>query len=267
MSRPARPLPLPSLVVLFVAPSIASADPCDPVRDPIVTPLRDPYLDTQRSACLRDEAFVALAPRALIDTPGFRGVLGGDLSLGGRVVVGKAHEVSLQLRALDFAYVINAVNEVTHAGIGPLVVGTAAARGPAAIALRVELPYTRDDWATLHTSAAVEGLVATDLAPALTLHSRLTAFGMFASSEAGDTRRLAFRAGADLAWQPRKPLALQAGADLMAGWSRGFDAVLVRAGAHWAMSSAWRLRSGVALPLGGSDRTTAIVDLAVVHDL
>ena len=256
-----------ALLLLLLAPSIAAADPCDAVRDPIVTPLRDPYLDTQRSACLRDEAFVALAPRALIDTPGFHGVLGGDLSLGGRIVVGKAHEVSLQLRTLDFAYVVNAVNEVTHAGFGPLVVGTAATHGPAAIALRVELPYTRDDWATFHASAALDGLVSTDLAPALTLHGRLTALGMVASSEAGDTRRLAFRAGADLAWQPRKTLALQAGADLMAGWSQGFDAVLVRAGTQWSVSATWRLRSGVALPLGGSDRTTAIVDLAVVHAL
>lgn len=254
-------------LALLLVPSIAAADPCESVRDPIVTPLRDPYLDTQRSACVRDEVFVALAPRALIDTPGFHGVLGGDLSLGGRVVVGKVHELSIQLRALDYAYVVNAVNEVAHAGFGPIVVGTAATHGPAAIALRVELPYTRDDWATLHTSVAAEGIVSTDLAPRLTLHSRLTALGMVASSEAGSTRRLAFRAGADLAWQPRKTFAVQAGGDLMAGWAHGFDAVLVRVGTQWAMSAAWRLRSGVGVPLGGSDRTNAIVDLAVVHDL
>jgi hypothetical protein len=255
-----------ALLLLFV-PSLAAADPCEPVRDPIVTPLREPYLDAQRSACVRDELFVAIAPHALIDTPGFHGVLGGDLSLGGRLVVDQSYELSVQLRALDFAYVVNAVNEVNHAGFGPIVVGAATKRGPAAIALRLELPYTRDDWATFHSSAAVEGLFSTDLAPRWTLHSRLTALGMFASSEAGSTHRLAFRAGADLAWQPRKPIALHAGADLMAGWAHGFDAVLVRAGVHWAMWAAWRLRSGVALPLGGSDRTTAIVDLAVVHDL
>lgn len=254
-------------LALLLVPSIAAADPCEAVRDPIVTPLRDPYLDTQRSACVRDEVFFALAPRALIDTPGFHGVLGGDLSLGGRVVIGKAHELSIQLRALDYAYVVNAVNEVTHAGFGPIVVGTAATHGPAALALRLELPYTRDNWATLHTSAAVEGIVSTDLALQWTLHSRLTALGMVASSEAGSTQRLAFRAGADLAWQLRKTIAVQAGADLMAGWAHGFDAVVVRTGVHWAMWPTWRLRSGVALPLGGSDRTNAIVDLAVVHDL
>ena len=60
-------------------PSLASADPCEAVRDPVVTPVRDAYLDTQRSACLRDEAFVALAPHVLIDKPGFHGALGGDL--------------------------------------------------------------------------------------------------------------------------------------------------------------------------------------------
>jgi hypothetical protein len=253
-----------ALLLLFV-PSIAAADPCEAVRDPIVTPVRDAYLDAQRSACVRDEAFVALAPHALIDTPGFHGVLGGDLSLGGRLVVHRI-EIGVQVRAVDFAFVQNAVNKVTHTGFGPVVIGAAANQGTAAIAARLELPYTQS-FATLRTSAALEGLYSADLAPAVTLHGRLTALGMLASSEAGETHRLAFRAGADLVWLPRPSLALQAGADLMAGWAHGFDDVLARAGVHWAMTGLWRLRSGVGLPIGGSERTNAIVDVAVIHDL
>lgn len=252
-------------LLLLLVPSLAAADPCEAVRDPIVTPVRDAYLDAQRSACVRDEAFVALAPHALIDTPGFHGVLGGDLSLGGRLVV---HEIELgvQVRAVDFAFVQNAVNKVTHTGFGPVVIGAAANRGNAAIAARLELPYTQS-FATVRTSAALEGLYSADLGRTFTLHGRLTALGMVASSEAGETHRLAFRAGADLVWQPRPAVALQAGADLVAGWAHGFDDVLVRAGVHWAMTGLWRLRSGVGLPLGGSERTNAIVDVALVHDL
>lgn len=254
-----------ALLLLFV-PSVAAADPCEAVRDPIVTPVRDAYLDTQRSACVRDEAFVALAPYALIDTPGFHGVLGGDLSLGGRVVIKEAHELSVQVRAIDFAFVQNAVNKVTHTGVGPIVVGAAAHSGHAGIALRLELPYTQS-FDTFRSSAAIEGLYSADLAPAVTLHGRLTALGMAASSEAGSTHRLAFRAGADLVWQTGRTVTVQAGADLMAGWAHGFDDVLVRGGVHWALTERWRLRSGVGLPFGGTERTNMILDLAVIHDL
>jgi hypothetical protein len=252
-------------LLLLLIPSVAAADPCEAVRDPIVTPVRAAYLDAQRSACLRDEAFVALAPQALIDTPGYHGVLGGDLSIGGRLVVRKT-ELSVQLRALDYAFVQNAVNKVTHVGFGPVVIGAAANKGHATLAARLELPYTQS-LHTLRTSAALEGLYSADLGPRFTLHGRLTALGMAASSQAGDTHRLAFRAGADLVWQPRRTVALQAGADVMAGWTHGFDDVLVRAGVHWAMTGLWRLRSGVGLPFGGSERTNAIVDVAVIHDL
>jgi len=154
----------------------------------------------------------------------------------------------------------------THTGFGPVVIGAAANHGNAAIAARLELPYTQS-FATLRTSAALEGLYSADLGRVFTLHGRLTALGMFASSEAGDTHRLAFRAGADLVWQLPHAVAVQVGADLMAGWAHGFDDVLVRAGVHWAMAGLWRLRSGVGLPIGGSERTNAIVDVAVIHDL
>ena len=88
--------------------------------------------------------------------------------------------------------------------------------GNAALALRLELPYTQS-FDTVRSSAAIEGLYSADLASTLTLQGRLTALGMVASSEAGATHRLAFRAGADLVWQ-RRIVSYQAGANLMAGW-------------------------------------------------
>lgn len=261
----------------LLAPAVAAADPIDPcadkVVDPIVTPVRDVALDAQRSACMRDEVSAGLDTHALIDTPGFHGVLGGDLALGGRLVVHKAHELSIQLRVVDYEFVQNAVNKITNAGVGPIVIGGAAGKpigdtARAAIVVRVELPFTRDQMDTTRTSGELAGVVTGALGHAVTLNARLSALGMHASSLAGSTSRLALRAGTDLVWQPRATVGVQAGADLMAGWSHGFDDVLLRAGVHWAIHGGpWRLRSGIGAPVGGSERTTAVVDITLLHDL
>jgi hypothetical protein len=258
------------------APEVPAAQPdvcASAVNDPIVTPVRDVYLDGQRGACMRSELSVGLGGHALIDTPGFYGSLGGDLALTGRLVLGKAHELSAQLRVLDFAFVQNAVNKVTDAGFGPLVLGVAAGAsiGTGALATlhaRIELPYTRDEMDTLRTSGELGGAVTGRLARAWLVHVRLGGLGMFASSVAGTTRRFALRAGADLAWQLRRRVALHAGTDVMAGWDAGVDHVLVRTGVHWnPRGGAWRLRAGLGLPVAGGDRTNAVIDLAVVHGL
>jgi len=271
------------LVVLIVllAPAFAGADdahgddPCTAaVIDPVVTPVRDIDLDAQRSACMRQDVSARLLSHALIDTPGFHGVLGGDLALGGHLIIRKAHELSAQLRVVDFSFVQNAVNKVTNAGFGPLVLGAAAgnwigagARG--AIALELELPYTRDQMDTLHVSGQLAGLVTGKLADRVILHARLGTLGMYAESVAGSTHRLAFRAGTDIAWHVRARVALMGGADISAGWSHGFDHVLLRAGVHWRMTRGgdWRLRAGLGAPVGGAERTNAVLDLAVVHGL
>src|SRR5689334_15890991 len=110
-------------LVLVLAPALANAEPVaemsdDPcamaIVDPIVTPVRDAYLDAQRSACFRNELSAGLDAHALIDTPGFHGVLGGDLALGGRMIIKKAHELSVQVRVVDYEFVQNAVNKVTN---------------------------------------------------------------------------------------------------------------------------------------------------------
>jgi hypothetical protein len=247
-------------------------DPCAPaVIDPIVTPVRDVDLDAQRSACLRQDISLRLLGHALIDTPGFHGVLGGDLALAGHFLARDWLELSAQLRVVDFSFVQNAVNKVTNTGFGPLVVGAAlgtGGRSPVAVVAQLELPYTRDNMDTLRTSGQLAVVVTGRLADSLLLHGRLGALGMHAESLAGSTNRLAVRAGADVAWRLRTRLALHAGADISAGWYRGFDHVLLRAGVHWQVSASdWRLRAGLGAPVGGSERTNAVLDLAVVHGL
>jgi hypothetical protein len=271
-------------LLVLLAPTIAAAqpmmehlidvyeDPCGPaVIDPIVTPVRDVDLDAQRSACLRRDISVRLLGHALIDTPGFHGVLGGDLALAGHFLARDWLELSAQLRVVDFTFVQNAVNMATNTGFGPLVVGAAlgtGGRSPVALVAQLELPYTRDNMDTLRTSGQLAVVVTSRLADSLLLHGRLGALGMHAESLAGSTNRLALRAGGDVAWRLRTRLALHAGADISAGWYHGFDHVLLRAGVHWQPTATdWRLRAGVGAPLGGSERTNAVLDVAIVHGL
>lgn len=262
-------------IVLSLVPALAFADddPCtDATVDPIVTPVRDVGLDAQRSACLRSELAAGVLAHALIDTPGFHGDLGGELALDARFALGDAFELSAQLRAVDFAFVQNAVNKTTHTGFGPLVVGAATggrigAGARAALVAQLELPYTRDEMDTLHVGGRLAGVVTGRLAPALVLHGRLGALAMHASSLAGSTRRGALVAGSDVVWQARAALAVQAGAELSAGWRPGLDHVLLRAGIHWRLTGDWRLRAGVGAPVGGSERTNAILDVAIVHGI
>lgn len=263
---------------LVLAPALASADvmrdPCvDAVVDPIVTPVRDVDLDAQRAACLRHDVSARLLAHVLIDTPGFRGLLGGDLALVGRYAVRDTLELSAQLRVVDFAFVQNAVNKVTHTGFGPLSIGAAfatpigdGARG--AIVGQLEVPYTRDERDTLHTSGAVTAVITGRITDTVVLHARLGAVAMYASSVAGSTQRLAFRAGGDVVWQVRTSMSLQAGADVSAGWEPGLDYVLPRAGLHWRLGqSDWRLRTGAGVPIAGSERTNVVLDVALLHDL
>jgi hypothetical protein len=263
------------LAVSAVAGTASADDACErAVIDPIVTPVRDIDLDAQRSACLRSELSAGLGAHALIDTPGFYGSLGGALTLRAQFVVLPRLELFAQDRVLDVSFVQNAVNQVTDAGIGPLVVGaayglTAGARARTVLAARLEVPYTRDHMDKLHTSGGLDLVFTGDVADTLVLHSRLGALGMHAESTAGSTNRFALRAGADLAWQLRSRFALVGGAEMSAGWYHGFDHLLLRAGIHWRMprESDWRLRAGVGAPVGGRERANAILDVALVHGI
>lgn len=254
-------------------PSFDHAPPCDqPILDPVVTAVRDAKLDLQRSACMRQQVTAGINAHALVDTPGYHGVLGGDLTLAASTIIGKAHELSAELRVIDYAFVQDAVNKVTHTGFGPLVLGAAAGKpisphANAALSLRVEMPATRGDSDTLRSSAQLAGLVTGLLSPHVALHGRLATLGSVASSEGGTTKQLAFAAGLDLAWLARPTVALHLGADMMGGWQAGFDHLLARTGVHWRPRRyTWRMRLGVGLPVAGDERTNAIVDLAFVVD-
>lgn len=251
----------------------AEAPECrDAVTDPVVTTARDGSLDAQRGACMRTQVGGGLVAAALIDTPGFHGQLGGGLVAGGSLVVAKAHELSAEVHLVDYSFVQNAVNKVTHVGLGPIVVGAAAGKqigreARAALALRVELPGTRTADAE-RSAAQLAGVVTGALSPSVVLHGRLGALGSVAWSSGGTTKQLAFVAGADLAWHVRTRVALDLGADAMAGWHAGFDHLLVRTGVQWRVrGGATRLRLGAGFPVGGAERTNAVLDLRMIADL
>ena len=261
-------------LALLLAATTARADPCaDAIVDPVATPVRDAGLDVQRGACARSMLTGELLAHALIDNPGFHGVSGGELDLGARLALGSHFEVGAQLRALDAAYVVNAVNSVLGAAFGPLVVTGAMGdplgpHGRVALVGALELPITRSDTGTTRIGGQLAAVVTGELTPSLVLHARLGAVAAAAASAGGAVSWLAFRAGADLAWRTSAHVALQAGGDVEAGWYGGLDHVLVRAGIRFAPHAGrWRGSVGLGFPLGGGERTTAIADFGIARDL
>jgi len=260
---------------VLLAPALAAADDNDPcantVDDPVSTPVRDVMLDTQRAACVRQDLSAGVLAHALIDTPGFYGTLGGDLALGGRLVLHTHYELNAQVRLVDVAFVQNAVTKTTHAGAGPITIGAVAERAigsgaRGALVAQLELPYTRDNMETVHVSGQLTAVVTGRLADAWLLHARLGAVAMAASSLGGDTDRIALRAGADIVWQLRTSISLQAGAEASAGWYHGFDHLLLRAAVHWRMADRWRLLAGLGAPTFGDERTNAVLDIGIARD-
>ena len=258
------------LVVVMTAP--ASAAPCeDAVVDPAATPLRDASLDAQRGGCLRDEISAAITAHALIDTPGFHGVVGGDIALAARHAW-QRFELGARLRVVDYAFVQTAVTKVTETRLGPLGVSAAyggrlGERAVIALVLAGELPYTRDDMATLHAGGELSAVVTGEVADRWLVHARLGILGAVATSDAGATTRLGLRAGTDLAWRAGRRITIHAGAETQAGWFGGLDTVLARTGIQFRPARTLRGRIGIGVPLVGNDPTTAIVELGIARDL
>ena len=264
--------------VLAAAPGAAAAQPAacpDVLADPVATPLRDAGLDLQRGGCLRTEASATLNTHALIDTPGFRGVLGADLALGARLVVGEHLEIGARVRLVDYAFVVNAVNEVSDVRFGPAALsaayGAALGSGPAprarvALIAAAELPYTRDELATVRTSGQLTAAVSAELDRRWTLHARLGALGALAASTGGTSRLLALRAGADLARALGRRATLHGGVETQAGWSGGLDTLMLRTGVQVRIARRWRGLVGIGAPIAGGDRTNAIATFGVARD-
>lgn len=265
-----------AVVAVISIARIAAADDLDPCRDsildPVATPIRDAGIDAQRGACLRNEIGAGLLGSALIDTPGFHGVLGGELDAGGRSRIGSAFELGLGVRILRYSFVQNAVNKVTNVATGPFTFSAAWAGrlgegARIALAGMLEVPGTRYDQDTTHFAGSLTAVVSAALTDHTVLHARLGAVAATASSAGGRTNRLALRAGADLARAIGRRVSLSAGADMEAGWYAGLDHVNLRAGLHVRLTRPWRGQFGVGIPVGGEERTTVIVALGVLRDL
>lgn len=255
------------MLVLVLVPSLAAADPCaSALVDPLPTPLRE--ADAQRGACLRDELAAHAIAHALIDTPNFHGVLGGELGLAGRVVVGERLELGARARLVDYTFAQTAVNKVTATRFGPVVATAALGFGELAIVAALELPLTRDEepaTTTTHTSGQLGVAITTRLAARWMLHARLGGHAAYASSAGGSTSRFALRAGTDLARRLGARWAVHAGADLEAGWRDGFSTLLARAATVWRPSSI-RIFLAAGVPLLGDEPTTVVITLGVARD-
>ena len=248
-------------LAFLLAPAIANAAPCEnTLVDPIATPLRES--DEQRGACLRDELSIELTSHALIDEPNFHGVIGGDLALGGRFLVRENVELGARLRLVDYTFVQTAVNKVTATRFGPLAIGATLAIDPSlSLVAIMEVPFTRDEMDTLHTSGQLALAFTTALADRWTLHARLGGVFAYASSAGGDQHRIAPRAGTDLVWHPGRRIALHAGADVEGGWRDGLGTVLARAGIAIRIGGTHRIVLAAGVPLAGDEPTTLIATI------
>lgn len=256
------------LLLVALLAETAAADPCRGMHgDPIATPLRDASLDAQRGACLRGELAATLTAQALIDTPAFRGLLGGDVALSYRAKVGARLELGARAHLVDYTFAQNAVTKVNDLAFGPLVTTAVLRFDQLALVAALEVPYTRDDRETVRTGGQLALVTTNMLASRWLVHGRLGTVAAYATSSGGSTRHLVLQAGADLVRRGNR-IALHAGAELQAGWYVGLDTVLVRAGLTWAPGGgAWLVRIGAGVPLGGDDRTNAVVTLGVAREI
>lgn len=270
MSAPA----LLPLAIVGALGAVASAAPCDDaVLDPVATPIRAAGIDDQRAACLRDELALHAGGTALVDTPGFHGVLAGHLRGGARVRLRDRFEVDVAVQLLEAAFVQNAVNTATRVALGPVTVGGAFAAATTpdlalALVASIEVPGTRTNDDPVRASGELTAVITRELGPDTRLHGRFGGVWMLAASTAGDTERVAVRAGADLSHRVRRPVSLQIGAEAQTGWYRGgLDHVSVRAGVRLEIHRGWDGAIGIGLPVGGEERTNAVLDLGVVYAL
>jgi hypothetical protein len=269
-------------LLLLASIDVAYADPCaDVIEDPVATPLHGG--DSQRGACLRSELSASVNSHALIDTPNFHGVLGGDMTVAARFVTRKragawlfsgVSELGVALRVVDFQFAQTAVNKATETGVGPLVLSAAmpipfADTARLALVAIGEVPYTRSSERETWRLAGQLVLAFTgELGATWRLHARMGYVFSSVQSDGGTTNRIAPRAGFDLAWHPKRRWAFVAGTDAEAGWRDGFSTLLVRGGISWRpRGGAYRLQLAGAAPLGGDEPTTAIAYLGLARDL
>ncbi len=283
-----------ALVLLAISSSVAEADE-DPFRhehaerheehlygshdaceyelvDPVPTPLLDAGIDDQRAACLRTEIGIGVTTHFLIDPDEFHGRVGGDAILDLRHAF-HHFELGARLRLIDLGFVQTAVNKQVETQFGPLLVSAAWGRrlapsARAAIVATLEVPYTRNEHETIHSGGELSALVTGALSEHWTLHARLGALAALASSEGGESNRLAMRAGVDVAWRSAASrIGLISGLETQAGLTGGLDIVMLREGFQLHVGQLYRLVSGLGIRLTGNDHTNAIFVLGVAREL
>jgi hypothetical protein len=267
-------------VALAAAPATAeplAGAPCEEhIDDPVPLPWREGGVDAPRGACLHAELSARLGGHALIDTPGFYGTLGGELTLAARVVESSWLEWGLGLRLLDGVFVQNAVLSVTELGYGPVsahvAIGAdgslAGRRARRAAYVRADVPFTRASLDS-HSGALQLGVAETlMLGPRLRLHAHVAVLGWYGASTGGRVTRASVSGSLDAAWRPIRWMTLLAGADVQGGWyGLGLDHVAARVATHWRVRGLWRAEFAAGLPLAGAERTDLGFALGVRRDL
>jgi hypothetical protein len=133
--------------------------------------------------------------------------------------------------------------------------------------LRAELPFTRSEMDESAAGAQLAALVTHRPVARLTMHGRLGLLGWYGASSGGTTTRGAVIGSIDGAVRTWRWLDAFAGVELQGGWyGARLDHFAARAGAQFRIHGAWRLDTGVMLPLAGTERTNLVFTLGVLRD-
>ncbi len=257
-------------------PAAATEDFCaDAVHDPVALGLRDGGFDAGVGACVRDQVFARTLAHAIIDTPGFYGQLGGELTIGASFIVTRGLQLGFGFRGVDFQFAQNAVSKATDLGYGPLALHLKASSNLelgnrpvyGALYFQLAMPYTSAELQTVAVGGQLTGLLSFPVARSWLVHSRFGLVMGSTSSGGGTTLRAAGRGGADLNWNIRSWIDVAAGLDFQGGWFRSFDHAMAKVAAHWRVRGRWRVETGIGVPFVGQDRTNGIFTLGLSRDL
>lgn len=173
----------------------------------------DGDLGVVRRALPRTEAAIAIRPAAIVDTPGFYGMIGAALEVSGSYQLDARREVFASVNALQLRFIQNATLTKTQLALGATSLGYSTSRlvGERAVArfVRLHLP-TSTEYPHAPPYGVEGGLSGRgDVTPSLSWHGGLSAAVTFAQSAAAGTHPQALvslLAGG--AWTPRTWLSI-----------------------------------------------------------
>jgi hypothetical protein len=249
--------------------------PCANTRgEPVTISARHTGVDAGVSACPRTEVFAKSFVHVLLDTPNFYGALGTDVSIGASFLATHGVQVGFAFRGLSYEYVQNAVIKVSELSYGPLQLHAKASTdwqlagrpAAAAIYLQATVPLSSSLDTTV-TGGQLSSNLTLGLAKSWLLHTRMGLIVGATSSSGGNTFRAAARAGVDVNFHAARWVSLAAGLDVQGGWYRAFDHLMPKITGHFRVSGPWRVESGFAVPLFGSERADLLFSLGGARDL